>query len=261
MTRSLAGVPVVVTRPAPQAARFAALLTEAGANPIPFPAIDIEPVELDAEARARLTPDSFDWAVYTSANAVECSLRQLPRPTRTRIAAIGRGTARALAAHGVAVDAVPTTTSESEGLLALPSFLEVRGCRILILRGVGGRTLLRDELTRRGAMVTLGEVYRRVRAVPTPTDLTELERACESGRAVVAVTSAEVLHALLELAPEERFPRLRDSALLVPGERVAAAARALAWRGPLIIAHGAEDAAMVDALARAAAAGGAPGSA
>jgi uroporphyrinogen-III synthase len=253
VTLPLAGVPVVVTRPSAQAAGFAARVKQAGGTPILFPAIEIEPVELDAGARARLAPDGFDWTVYTSANAVESSLRQLPRPARTRVAAIGRGTSRALAAHGIAVDAVPTTTAESEGLLALQSFLDVRGCRILILKGVGGRTLLHDELSRRGAAVTLGEVYRRVLATPAHAALAELQAASESGRAIIAATSTEVLSALLELAPAERIPRLRSATVLVPGERVAAAARTLGWRGPVIVGHGAEDSAMFEALVRAAA--------
>lgn len=252
MTRALAGVPVVVTRPVAQASRFAALVAQAGAIPVLFPAIEIEPIELDDALRARLGPDGFDWTIYTSANAVESSLRQLPRPTRTRVAAIGRGTARALAAHGIAVDAVPPTAADSEGLLALQPFLDVRGGSILIVKGVGGRSLLQDELSRRGAAVTLGEVYRRVRATPAPAALEALKHACESEGLIVAVTSAEVLSALLELAPGERFPRLRDATLLVPGERVAAAARTQGWRGPVVVAPSAEDPVMFEALAGAA---------
>jgi len=37
----------------------------------------------------------------------------------------------------------------------------------------------------------------------------------------------------------------------VPGERVAAAARDLGWRGRLVVAPSAEDAVMLDALGRA----------
>jgi len=258
VTRALAGVTVVVTRPAAQASSFAALVTQAGATPILFPAIEIEPIELDDAARARLAPDGFDWTVYTSANAVAPSLRQLPPPTRTRVAAIGRGTARALAARGIAVDAVPTTTAESEGLLALPPFLDVRGASILIVKGAGGRSLLHDELIRRGATVACAEVYRRVRATPAPAALAELKRASESEGLIVAATSTEVLSALLELAPGAQLPRLRDASLLVPGGRVAAAARAHGWRGPVIVAPGAEDSVMIEALAPAA--GGASGS-
>jgi len=246
--RPLSGLTVAVTRPRAQAAGFAARVREAGGTPILLPTLDIEPVELDEAARARLVPDAFDWTIYTSANAVECSLAWLPHPMRTRVAAIGRGTARALADRGLAVHAVPITTSDSEGLLALEPFAAAAGRRILILKGEGGRTLLREELARRGAVVVTGDVYRRVRAVPDPDALAALGRACNDGKAVVATTSAESLHALLESVPDQRLPRLRDAVLLVPGERVAAAARTHGWRGPLLVARSAEDAAMAAAL-------------
>ena len=259
MTRPLAGVTVVVTRPRAQAARFAALVSEAGATPLLLPALAIEAVELDAGARASLAPDGFDWTIYTSANSVESSLRQLPRPTRTRIAAVGRGTARALAEHGLVVQAVPATTADSEGLLALDAFASIAGRRILILKGEGGRTLLREELERRGATVVTGDLYRRVPAAPDAAALADLGRALDSGAVVVAVTSAESLAALLAAIPDARLPRLRDATLLVPGERVGAAARTQRWRGPVHVAASAEDAAMAAALPEVVSSGRPPG--
>ena len=250
MTPALEGLTVVVTRPARQAGPFVAMLRDAGADAILLPAIEIEPIELDAASRAGLAPDNFDWAVYTSANAVERSLQQLPRPSRARVAAIGRATARALDEHGIRADAVPQDGSDSEGLLALEPFADLRGQRILIVKGAGGRTLLRDELARRGAEVVLCEVYRRQPAAADPTALEALRSASGRARLIVAVTSGEVLGALLDAAPDGRLPRLRDAALLVPGERVAALARGLGWRGPLIVAPSAEDGVMFAALAR-----------
>jgi uroporphyrinogen-III synthase len=50
------------------------------------------------------------------------------------------------------------------------------------------------------------------------------------------------------MAPAEHYPWLRDAPLLVPGDRVAAEARRLQWRGPLLVAGSAEDEAMLAAL-------------
>ena len=250
MTPALEGLTVVVTRPARQAGAFVAMLRDAGADPILLPAIEIEPIELDAASRATNAPDDFDWTVYTSANAVEYSLQQLPRPARTRVAAIGRATARALEQQGIRVDAVPQGASESEGLLALGHFADLRGRRILIVKGAGGRALLREELARRGAVVVLCEVYRRQPAAADPAALAALRDASDRTGLIVAVTSSEVLAALLEAAPDGRLPKLRDATLLVPGDRVAASARNLGWRGPLIAATSAEDSVMFAALAR-----------
>jgi uroporphyrinogen-III synthase len=250
VTRALEGLTVVVTRPARQAGPFVAMLRNAGADAILLPAIEIEPIELDAASRPALVPDNFDWTVYTSANAVAWSLPQLPRPARTRVAAIGRATARALDEQGIRVDAVPQGASDSEGLLALGAFADLRGQRILIVKGAGGRTLLRDELARRGAELVLCEVYRRRPAATDPAALEALRSAGGHARLIVAVTSGEVLGALLEAAPDDRLPTLRDATLLVPGERVAASARSLGWRGPLVVAPSAEDGVMLAALAR-----------
>jgi uroporphyrinogen-III synthase len=256
VTAPLAGVTVVVTRPRAQSAPFAALVTDAGGTPLLLPALEIEPIELDAASRARLAPDGYDWTIYTSANAVLHSMRQLPRPTHSRIAAIGQATARALEEQGLIVHAVPPSASESEGLLALDAFAQPDRLRILIVKGEGGRRLLREEFTRRGAAVETADVYRRVHARADAAILEELGQAIAGGRVVVAATSAETLDALLAMVPESRVPRLREATLLVPGERIAAAARDRRWRGPLVVATSAEDATMAAALVEAAASAG-----
>jgi len=252
VTQPLAGLTVVVTRPDRQAGPLARLLREAGAAPVAFPTLVIERIELDDAARVRCTPDAHDWVIFTSTNAVECAFAQLPRPARARVAAVGRATARALGELGVTVDATPAGVSDSEGLLATRDLAEVRGRRILILKGAGGRDMMRETLAARGAEVTLGVVYRRRIATPTGAALEELARACSAAAPVFAVTSVEVLDALLGLAPESRFPRLKRAVLLVPGERVAAAGRERRWRGRILVAPSAEDATMVATLVRAA---------
>ncbi len=258
MTQPLAGLTVVVTRPDRQAGPLLHLLREAGAATVAFPTLVIERIELDDAARRRCAPDAHDWVIFTSSNAVECAFAQLPRPARARVAAVGRATARALDELGIAVDATPADVSDSEGLLATRELAEVRGRRILILKGAGGRDKLRESLAGRGAEVTLGEVYRRRVAAPGEDALERLAQACLADAPVIAVTSVDVLDALLGLAPGARYTRLRDAALLVPGERVAAAARERRWSGRIIVAPSAEDATMVATLLRAAADGGIP---
>ena len=60
----------------------------------------------------------------------------------------GPGTAEALASVGVTDVRIPATTFDSEGLLALPELSAVRGKRIVIFRGDGGREDLGDALVR-----------------------------------------------------------------------------------------------------------------
>jgi uroporphyrinogen-III synthase len=250
VTRSLAGLAVIVTRPARQAGRLLQLLREQGATAIAFPTLEIGAVTLDDAQRRALALDAFDWVIYTSTNAVQQSMPQLGRPAKARVGAIGRATARALADAGITVHAAPEpgSASDSEGLLAHPALAGPAGRRILIVKGVGGRDALRAGLTARGAEVSTAEVYRRVRPAPTRQALDELGRAGEAAMVVATVTSAEVLESLLQMAPGDQYPWLRDSALLVPGDRVAAEARRLQWRGPLLVAGSAEDETMLAAL-------------
>jgi uroporphyrinogen-III synthase len=163
---------------------------------------------------------------------------------------VGSATARALAASGIEVAALPGRSPGSEGLLALPEFAEPRGLRILIVRGAGGRGLLPRELTKRGATVEIAEFYRRVPVTPTASALAELTQALAAPRApIVVATSVDVLVTLLSLTPAVACERLRAVPLLVPGTRVATAARELGWRGPVRAAMSAEDDALVAALA------------
>lgn len=251
MSTPLAGLTVVVTRPAAQAGRFIDLVQAAGAQCVAFPTLVIDRVEPGPAERAAVQRTDWDWAIYTSTNAVEAAAEPGPLPKAVRNAAVGRATARALAGRDVVVEARPDSAN-SEGLLALPEFQDVAGQRVLLVKGRGGRTLLRDTLRERGAEVSELPVYERRLAEPAPDALSALRRALGRGQdCCVAVTSSEVLDALLQVVPGDDAARLRDAALLVPGERVVRAARGRhAWRGPVVVAATAEDAAMIDALRR-----------
>ena len=69
---TLAGIGVLVTRPARQAAGFASRIAALGGTPIIFPAIAILPPEDSAALeRAHAALAEYDFAVFVSANAVE----------------------------------------------------------------------------------------------------------------------------------------------------------------------------------------------
>jgi uroporphyrinogen-III synthase len=255
MSAPLAGRTVVVTRPAHQSAGLAATLRGLGAQVVEFPALRIEPIA-PRTTGAQTDTDAFDWVIYTSANAVALARTRLARPLKARVAAIGPATAQALELAGIPVAAQPQLGADSEGVLALPAFAALHGARVLIVRGAGGRDLLRRELTRRGAQVQVEELYRRVNVAPTPTAIYELAAALAPGTAAIAVSSSDVLRSLARIVPAALDASLRATTLVVPGRRVAGTARELGWTGELIEATGAEDAAVVHALVEHARSGG-----
>ena len=246
---ALRGVAVLVTRPEGQAGPFIERLQKAGAEAIALPTIEISAVTLSEEDRIRLHPDNFEWVIYTSANAVRESLVQWPKPAHAGVAAVGRATANALESNGIRPRLVPRHSQDSEGLLAAPELTNIRGQRILLVRGLGGRELLRDELTRRGANVEVAELYRRSPARLDEHAVKRLKDSLSSGqRSRVAVTSVAILDALLGSLPPGITDAVRGLPLVVPGRRVAAEAQRRGWRGRLIVASSAEDSAMFQAL-------------
>jgi uroporphyrinogen III methyltransferase/synthase len=172
--RPLRGRTVVVTRARAQASGLAATLTELGAEVIEAPAIRIEPraVEGDvAEAADRI--GDYALVCVTSPNGAELLIDALAARGRdaralagATVAAIGPGTAAALAARGIAADVVPER-SVAEALVEALAEVEVDGRRVLVARAAEARDVLPDALRERGAEVDVVALYDTV-AEPLP---------------------------------------------------------------------------------------------
>ncbi len=116
-TRPLSGKRVVVTRTREQASELSSILRELGAEVVEAPAIRIAPPRsfgpLD-RAVGRLWAGDYAWAVFTSANGVRAFAERLKAAgldarafAATSVAAVGPGTAEALAKIGIVADLVP----------------------------------------------------------------------------------------------------------------------------------------------------------
>jgi uroporphyrinogen-III synthase len=242
----LAGRGVLVTRPAGQADALCRLIASAGGRPLAFPTIEIQPAADPAAARALLAED-WDLMVFTSRNAVDFALALGcggTWPTAALLAAVGRATAAALTAGGRAPDLVPPERFDSEALTALPDLAQVSGRRVLIVRGEGGRALLGEVLTERGAEVQFAEVYRRVRPGIDPRPVISRWPA-DVG--LVIATSDEVLLNLVEMLGSEGRDLLLATPLAVVSERTAQTAHGLGFR-TVRVAERAEDKAILQAL-------------
>jgi len=116
------------------------------------------------------------------------------------VAAIGPGTARALAEHGVLVDVVPERFV-AEGLIEALEDEEISGARVLVARAAEARDVLPDALRERGAEVDVVPLYETVREQP---DDQEIEAAQSAD--YVTFTSSSTVTNLTE-ALGDRFPR------------------------------------------------------
>jgi uroporphyrinogen-III synthase len=224
------------------------LIEQSGGRAIPFPTIEILPPTHPEPARGLLA-EPWDLLIFVSRNAVEQALPLLPArrlPAGSVLAAVGAATAKALAEAGRPPDLMPSEGYDSESLLALPPLADMRGRRVLIVRGDGGRPLLGDTLAARGAKVAYAEVYRR--ALPR-ADAASLLIRWDADVQLVTATSGEVLDNLCTLLGEEGRERLLATPLAVVSERTAAAARALGF--PRVeIAERATDEDLLAALCR-----------
>jgi uroporphyrinogen-III synthase len=245
-TGPLAGLGVLVTRPAGQALGLCQLIESAGGRPLALPTIAIVPVADPAPARGLLA-EAWDLMVFTSRNAVELALAlggDGAWPHAARLAAVGRATATALSAAGRAPDLVPPERYDSESLTAMPGLAQMSGRRVLIVRGEGGRALLGEVLAERGAQVQFAEVYRRVRPAIDPRQV--LARwSADVG--LVTATSDEVLLNLVEILGVDGREQLLATPLVVISERTAQTAQGLGFR-TVRVAERAEDQAILNTL-------------
>lgn len=252
MSSTLAGRAVLVTRPSGVAGRIVALLTARGGEAVLLPAIEILPPDDPASLGAVIDNlDAFDIAIFVSPTAVQMANNAVGArrawPRRTKYAAVGRETAKALHKIGIPGALAPQGRGDSESLAALSEMAEVAGRRIVIFRGQGGRENLRETLLERGAQVEYGHCYRRVRP---RTDVSALvERWTQGGISAVSVTSAEGLENLFAMLGDcgSAGPALlRATPVFVPHPRVGEAARSRGVERVIVTAAG--DDALVQAL-------------
>jgi uroporphyrinogen III methyltransferase/synthase len=200
--RPLHGRTVAVTRARPQASALAARLRELGATVIEAPAIRVRPL-------APALPDlsAYDLLCVTSPNGAHALFERLghagldARALAGRtVAAIGPGTARALAEHGIHPDVVPER-AVAEGLAEALGGIDVR--RALIVRGAEGRDVLPDALRARGAEVDLLILYE---TVAEPLDEASARAAATAD--YVTFTSASTVRHFLAAAGALDGPRV-----------------------------------------------------
>ena len=220
--RPLHGRRIVVTRARAQVSGLAATLRGLGAEVVELPAIRIEPrIESDEVKAAVERIGEYALVVLTSPNGAHLlfealdgaglDARALGRTEKQQVeegaadrtgalvAAIGPGTARALAEHGIRADVVPRRFV-AEALVEALADVEITGKKVLIARAAEARDVLPDALRERGAEVDVVALYETVREQP-PAEAIEAAQSAD----YVTFTSSSTVRNLTE-ALGERFP-------------------------------------------------------
>ena len=222
----LSGRCVLVTRAAHQASALADPLVAAGAEVLIAPVIEtVEPDDWGPADAAIAQLGTYDWIVFTSANAVDRFLGRGGHEVAdslaagaVRLAVVGSATAERLAESGLRADLVPDDF-RAEGLIdAFEAKRVGAGARILLPRAEHAREVLPETLRQRGAVVDVVAVYRTVPAVPDPGIIEQLR----DGRVdVITFTSPSTVRhfvAWIEAAGLDAAVVLADAAAASIGE-------------------------------------------
>ena len=163
---TLSGKRILVTRSVEQAGELAALVRAASGIPVLLPTIRLTHPEdcgpLDREI-GRLS--SFDWILFASANAARFFCERTARlgvgswPGTLRVASVGPGTTKELAARGVPAHQTAEKHT-AEGLFEALLPAGIRGKRFLLPRAEEGREILPGAIAREGGEVVSVVAYR-----------------------------------------------------------------------------------------------------
>jgi len=250
---SLAGLKVLVTRPARQGSALIKAIRQTGGEAVSFPLLEIEPVtdsQRQAEIRQLILDlDQYQILVFISSNAVRYGLQWIDQywpqfPLGVAVVAVGPATAAALAELPCQVQ-TSQSGMLSEDILQLAVLREVAGKKIALFRGVGGRELLADTLRERGAQVDYIETYERHATKQSGSQLLELLNSEHVN--VLAVTSGQILDSLCQLV-DITNNGVNLIPLLVPSERIREMAEAAGFK-QVVCSQGATDEAVVVGLA------------
>ena len=200
---------IIVTRSQEQSQAFADKLAALGATPVVFPTIQFTPLPTDDIDAALQQIESYDWILFTSANAVDFFFERLKEQRLKnkdsvsasnlqslifdpQVAASGSATAQKLSELGVEVNYIP---GEFVGEKLVEGLGDLSGKRVLLPRAKLGRPRIAELLREKGAEVDDIALYETITAVPSPTAWTELEQGFD----VITFTSPSSVRNFLKI--------------------------------------------------------------
>ena len=178
----LKGKRVVVTRPKTRSGTLSRRLRALGAEVVEYPCIETRPiVPCPAMEQALAGIDAYEWLGFTSPAGVEALWEELEREGKdaralgsVKLAAIGAGTAKALAAHGLKADYIPEVY---DAVHMGAGLVKLAHGRVLLLRAEIGTPELPDALTAAGIGFDDVSVYETIYENPRSEELrTQLEQ-------------------------------------------------------------------------------------
>ncbi|MBF0264068.1 MAG: uroporphyrinogen-III synthase [Gammaproteobacteria bacterium] len=246
MIKTINNIRLINTRPTSLNCSLTQRLRKEGFLVKDFPLMQIKPVK----ANLKLSLDSLHMIIFISQNAVEYFFSQFSETKLSQSClsvAIGLATAKAyLHKTHNEIDVLPDKQFDSEHLLLRPEFQKIKGKNILIVRGVGGREYLYNELHNSGAIVEYCEVYQR--NFPEYTFEQVNNMILDGYYNILLIFSSESLSNLLQLIDEQSKMQLLTSHLIVIHEKIKQKAQTLGFCGIIDVIPTKEPSSLVNYL-------------
>ncbi|MBJ7538297.1 uroporphyrinogen-III synthase [Marinomonas transparens] len=238
---------ILITRPEPENRLSCERVRTLGGTPVPLPMLEIAPLE-EAKQQAAIRSQVFDinefhYVIFVSKNAVRLGSDWLDAcwpmlPIGVHWIGIGQGTTQALLDEGIPALSNPGHTSED--LLDWLKPVKMKNLKVLIMRGVGGRTELGDKLEERGAKISYLSLYERKKPEYNAQTFLMLPDIN-----LIWVTSGESLHNLSEYVAQYKQD-WKTLPIITPSSRVNQQAKDMGWINASC-AHGADDNSLIKA--------------
>lgn len=227
----LEGRRVLVCRPEPSATELATVLESVGAKVKRLPCIEIQRSEVSGEQKQHIYDlDQYEKVVVVSQFSAQAIAEEVDalwpqHPTNQTWFGIGRKTSQCLEEAGFKTYN-PNADLSSEALLSEPKLKQVKGEKILLVKGHGGRSKLEQGLRDRGAKVHTIELYKRVKPSYSEAILNDAINDFQADS--IITLSAETLDNFHGFAKSVSTTP-KHAVLVVPSSRVAKHATSLGY--------------------------------
>lgn len=238
---------VVLTQPQPRVAALAAQLRLAGHQPIVCSFTELVPDAAELERLANTRWEDYERVLLTSPSAAEFLLLALGHrlPVVIRLGVVGPGSLQALRdglPAGGAVDVIhpPGPPYDADALLALPQLADLKGRRVMVLRGERGRSDWLETMAARGASLDVRIIYASRPIEPANQARLELlELSQKDAQAVFVVTTSESAQQLDDWVAGGGFGDwARSQRALTVHPRIARTLAGLGWKTITVVGPG-----------------------
>lgn len=203
---------IAITRPAQRSKAAMEIIDELGGETVIRPTLELKLTNSDSLKHLISEAGNLDWLIITSVTSIESIFKFYPDflhklSSKCKIATIGHKTAEVAIDNQLPIDLIPEDYT-AEGLLEAFESIDLNNKIVGIPRTYSARTLLPDELEKRGAKVILAESYKS--GMPEDVSLIEklIDEILNEEIDGIIFTSPLTVSNLFEVANEDDWDKI-----------------------------------------------------